>query len=495
MLIDFAFGGSDFPTKCDDVIKNVGHIEISIEFLFEKIHSFVRNTETPDTVYYVNENRPLSIREFTSFLKEKYLSKLNEISFRDCVSGFFRIYQRNNYNHKRPLDIASREKWEAVRKRLLKMFNRYWTIAQLEDQRTIAQKKSKDISGTFNSGAVKKLTKPQLLKTDAVLLELSEEINSIKEALKRNVTDIKSIINERNLELKNEKDKLVEIKSNLQIQLNRIESNLANGKIRNSKSFQTVQTFFPEIDSEKLLEVESFHKGITNILKKQLKEEQSVLIEAISSAKADIEKVDAELLKIVDSKEDAVNLLERLIELDRLQNDINQQKLYWTLNTESLAEIKALKQTINSELITSLLAIESSLNIGMKEVIELIYSKDSITPAISFSTTDYKFDHGDDRGTGKGFANMIALDITFLNETALPALIHDSLLFKNMDTPAIERLVSIYKKSSKQIFISIDEITKYSKETQSTLSTSMFIKLDKDRLAFNNKWKTKTSDS
>nr|GFD49451.1 hypothetical protein [Tanacetum cinerariifolium] len=75
------------------------------------------------------------------------------------------------------------------------MFNMYWIIAQLEQERAAAQKALKDINGTFNSGAVKKITKVQASKNDSVISKLFEETELIKNSLKRNVTDIRSIIN------------------------------------------------------------------------------------------------------------------------------------------------------------------------------------------------------------------------------------------------------------------------------------------------------------
>lgn len=489
MLIDFAFGGSDFPKKCDDVIKNVGHLDIGAEFVFDKGYSFVRSTQTPESVYYVEGEQLLTLKEFTAFLKNKYLTSNSEISFRECVSGFFRIYQRDNYNHKRPLDLTVREKWEVVRKRILRMFNMYWVISNLEQERAVAQKTLKDINGTFNSGAVKKITKVQVSKNDAVLGNLFAEIELIKESLKRNVTDIRSIINEKSLELKQEKDVLVEHKLTLKTQLSRVESNLGNAKVRNGKTFQSVLTFFPEVDSNKLFEVESFHTGITTILKEQLKEERAVLVEALAAAESDIAKVDSVLLSLVGSKEDSVYLLERLIDLDRQQSELLQQNRYWALSADAKNEIKELKAAIDLALGNSVAEIERILNAGIKYEITKIYSNDAISPVITLGEKDYKFDHGDDRGTGKGFANMIALDLAFLRLTILPALIHDSLLFKNMDTPAIEHLVENYNSFSKQIFISIDEVEKYKDSVQGVIYKSMFLKLDKDRMAFKVKWK------
>lgn len=182
-------------------------------------------------------------------------------------------------------------------------------------------------------------------------------------------------------------------------------------------------------------------------------------------------------------------MLERLIDLDRQQNALIQQNRYWTMSAEAKNEIKRLKADIDSALESSVAEIEVGLNAGIEEEITKIYSNKAISPVLTLGEKDYKFDHGDDRGTGKGFANMIALDLTFLRLTVLPIIIHDSLLFKNMDTPAIEHLVEIYSSFSKQVFISIDEVSKYQAGVRKIITEAMFLKLDKDRMAFNVKWK------
>lgn len=488
MLIDFVFGGTDFPSKCDDVIRNVGDFKIGIEFEFEKPYSFVRDTANIDQVYRVEHQDYITGKEYNAFLKSKYFPINEAISFRECVSGFFRIYQKNNYNDKRPLDIVNKESWDAIRKRTLKIFGKYGVIERLEKDKVIATKLKNDINGTFNSGAIKKVTKVQVKKNETELVGVSAEIEAIKTSLKINVTDIKSIINERNLSLKTEKDRLIDLQHELNTKLIRIDSHLSGNIVRNSKSFNSVAEFFPEIDKEKLQNVEKFHSGITKILKSQLQGEKALIIERIELSKVDLKKIDDELLKIVNSKEESVYLLERLMELDRCEHNLKLQNEFWNKSDDAKTNLNDLKGDINDALVDSVNEMELLINNGMNTFIERIYVDNPIIPKISFIKTDYIFDHGDDRGTGKGFANMICFDLTFLANTILPCLIHDSLLFKNMDVPAVEKLISIYSKSQKQIFIAIDEKYKYSKDTQDKINAAKFLELNENKVAFKIKW-------
>jgi hypothetical protein len=286
---------------------------------------------------------------------------------------------------------------------------------------------------------------------------------------------------------------LIDLQKELNTKLIRIDSNLSGNIVRNSKSFNSVVEFFPEIDKDKLQKVESFHLGITKILKDQLQGEKSLILERIELSKIDVKKIDNVLLKIVDSKEESVYLLERLMELDRYQHNLRLQNEFWTKSDDAKTGLSELKENIGNALVDSVNEIELLINNGMNSFIEKIYSDNPISPKISFLKNDYIFDHGDDRGTGKGFADMICFDLTFLENTILPCLIHDSLLFKNMDVPAVEKLISNYSQFKKQIFIAIDEKSKYSKETQNKINTAMFLELNENKVAFKIKWKKKSN--
>lgn len=87
MLIDFAFGGDDFPTKCDDVIKNIGDFDVGMVFEFDKKYSFIRNTGTSNDVYYLEEQSVLNIEEFRDFLQKKYNIDKYSLSFVNVLAG------------------------------------------------------------------------------------------------------------------------------------------------------------------------------------------------------------------------------------------------------------------------------------------------------------------------------------------------------------------------------------------------------------------------
>ena len=81
MLLDFAFGGSVFPSKCDDVIRNDVNFKVGITFEFEKPYSFIRDTSNLDQVYRVECQGYITDKEFNLFLKDKYNGFCKKMNF------------------------------------------------------------------------------------------------------------------------------------------------------------------------------------------------------------------------------------------------------------------------------------------------------------------------------------------------------------------------------------------------------------------------------
>lgn len=489
MLIDFVFSGDDFPHKCDDVINNVGDLSVYFTFEFDKSYSFIRNTKSPEVVISLDSDKVLTIDEFRNFLQEKYGLVEYELNFRECISAFFRIYQRGNYNEKNPLCNHSKETYSSIRKRILKLFKKYNVISELERLKTDLSNNKIYIKGAFNTGVVKKITKTQFNKNLNRISSLDSEIAKYKKALSSNVTDIKSILDKEVIDLKRRKDNLQKLRLSLEISASRIDANLASVNPRSSKEYNLILDFFPDVNTERLQMIDMFHSGISKIMRGKLTDEKKIIELQLAELDNDLHSIDDDLLKVVSSKEESLIVLEKIIDLDRERKDITLQNEMWEKNESINERIKEISTSINNALSETLEKIESTLNSWMSKVIKYMYTQDSIAPKIIFLENEYIFERGDDRGTGKGFANMIALDLSILYLTCLPCIIHDSLLFKNMDIPSVENLVKIYSRLSKQIFISIDEVGKYSPQIQRILQQASFIKLDRDNVAFGKKWK------
>lgn len=60
--------------------------------------------------------------------------------------------------------------------------------------------------------------------------------------------------------------------------------------------------------------------------------------------------------------------------------------------------------------------------------------------------------------------NMILYDLAILNLTKLPFIIHDSLLFKNIEDERVVNIFNEYENTKKQIFVSFDKKNSYNND-------------------------------
>jgi len=117
-----------------------------------------------------------------------------------------------------------------------------------------------------------------------------------------------------------------------------------------------------------------------------------------------------------------------------------------------------------------------------------VYGSKGKSPSLILADNSYEFTIFEDTGTGKAFSNLILFDLAVLSETILPFLIHDSVLFKNVENNAVANLINIYASFTKQSFVAIDEIDKYGK-AKNTLVKNKVIHLTSNNVLYIRNWK------
>lgn len=85
-----------------------------------------------------------------------------------------------------------------------------------------------------------------------------------------------------------------------------------------------------------------------------------------------------------------------------------------------------------------------------------------------------------DTGTGLNYKGMIVYDLAMLFSTALPALAHDSLLFKNLEKNVEDGIIKIYNSTKKQVFIAYDKQGDCRPETRNILERNCVLRLSND---------------
>lgn len=103
---------------------------------------------------------------------------------------------------------------------------------------------------------------------------------------------------------------------------------------------------------------------------------------------------------------------------------------------EALAEVK---QRILSE-------VEASVNDGMREIVSEAVGEHRKSPRLSLDAASYNFEVFEDTGTGTAHFGLVLFDMAVFRATSVPAIAHDSVLFKNISNDSVARLVGLYAK-------------------------------------------------
>jgi len=492
MLIDFSLAGDDFISLCSDTIENVGIITVEMDFIFkDEKYSFSRSTNDPKMVRFLSEKGmpEKTIDDYRNFLKEHYCFPEGGASFRGTVNPFFRIWGKDNYNPNKPLNSFPSEPYSNIKPNILKVFSFYNAVKELVKEKKSTDAKKKILKGAFDEGYIKPLTKKEKDKSQKRLLEIESEMETIKNSIENYAINAEQIVNDENLKLKSEKDVLLNSLVHIKNRLKRIEVNLDYGSTINKKHFEKLTAYFPDVDSLKLAKVDQFHSGVTKILKAELREEKNLLEDRIKSLEIEINSIDEKLLESVSMLDKPYGIVDKMLELSVEEKGLRDQIRFKDIKSTIDTKVGILSKQITEKVATSLEEIGNTLNLSMSEYIGKFYEDSPVIPSIIFSETRYDFSHNDDTGTGKAYANMIAMDMSFIEKTYLPILIHDLIVFSNIEDHAIEEIFNVYATTDKQTFIAIDKLSRFNKKTKMLVKTGEFLSLDSKRLAFKKSWK------
>ena len=154
MIIDFVFGGSDYLQKSTDVHQNVQAHVINFAFEFKgKRYYFSRSTTTSGEVHICDENyrsiRTIALMDYHTLLLRKYGFTDPSTTFRAAVGKFFRVYLRECCDEGHPLRSADKAPEKDGIIDLLKLFDKYSTVEELQKAYAEAESKEK----TFKKAA------------------------------------------------------------------------------------------------------------------------------------------------------------------------------------------------------------------------------------------------------------------------------------------------------------------------------------------------------
>lgn len=494
MILDFVFGGDDYATKNRDAADHIGEHVIQFEFRFGgQRYFFSRGTATFPTVERCDEHyqtvETWSVSRFREFLAEQYGLNGSGLSFRDTVTRFIRVYHRENHNELRPLDSYPNEKGADVIKFLLKLFGRFNALEKAAQQAENAKASLKALRSGIKYGYILSVkTKKEAKSLDEQLRKLRELRNSTGRSV-----DLQGRTAEDALRVAGFKRDLQVVrarKSRLEDKLERLRVQESVPEHRFVDDFREVERLFPGIALARLEEVESFHRKLSSILASEIAGEIVQTQSELEKTNEQLGKLEAALAAEQGLEDIPQRILKEYAEYDSQIKAIEERLKTRDDETELQSVSRQLAQRYKDKCDDALKGIESKINLKMFEIDQFIYEGEKRQPVLRLYPAKYDFSTLDDEGTGTAFKSMVVLDLAFLSTTALPVLVHDSLIFKNIGDKPLAKLIQLYKRQiPKQVFIALDKADSYDSTTCSALEELAVLHLaDNERALFGESW-------
>lgn len=493
LIVDFCFGGEDYcnPEVCN-VLSFVDHHTIQFAFKFgDRIERYSRNTLNNGVVKLCDEDyretgEEMTIAEFTEHLFRSYQIQTAEGSFRNTVGRYFRIYGRKNYSEQEPLKYGDEAVAGAI-KALEQLFGVYNLIKSYEDHYADRKKhwdirtKGIDIGEIAPVATSKKQVKANQAEIDRLTAELEELTRKQDQDISEQDTDRL----DQASKIKGQISALKRRRSRLVSQLAAVKANLEGDMSPTSDDIAELHDFFPNADIVRLQTIESFHQKMQVILTGEMADEVERLELLIAAATDEMRLLEEEQRKLGLPVHVSKKFLDKVVELERRIAVLKAQNKGFDDKKKLNEETKSAKSQLIAAREEQLSKLQAMINQEMVRLNDFIYDKKRYAPEIKFSDTktgkpDYTFGCKWNTGTGENFKNLIIFDLCILTATELPALIHDSLIFKNIADLPIDKIMALYVQSKKQIFISFDKKDAFDDFTAKTVYDTRVIELYDD---------------
>lgn len=495
MIVDFAFGGSDYINKNKDALEVLGQHNFQLTFNFNGCRMFfIRTTENPNEVIVCNDKfipiqKPIELKDYNALLQQKYECQIDELSFRGIVGRYFRVYGKDNLNEKAPIKYFGQEKSRDSIINLIKLFNKYNIISEYEKEIENLTAQKKILNNATQKNLIPNITKAVFNKNKEKIENLEKQLDNLKAEVITSSINIQSIVSDEILALRKKKIDLIMKQNFLKLKKNRILSDIENENINLTPELELFCSYFPDFNVEKIKEVDTFHLKLSNILKNELQTKSKELQSQIIRINDDVKEIDNKIITSLNIKDAPKFAIDKVVDLSAQIQQLNVENGYFSKADEISKNLKRTKDSLNQNKETILDQICSELNNKMQILNDLIYNKERRTPVLKIDDNKYEFKTYGDTGTGTAFANLITFDLALLMLTCLPAIAHDLPLLKNIENPALKEIIELYSQSKKQIFIAIDKIHSYDESTVKIVESNQVIKLSKDKTLFIKNWK------
>ncbi|WP_070886939.1 DUF2326 domain-containing protein [Pseudomonas argentinensis] len=498
MAIDFAMGGSSLLEDDAGVIKALGHHSYDIAFEFDGKPLFVsRSTAQPSTVHVQDFNErefnEVSLEEFREKLKHLYRLSELESSFRSLVGPFSRIWNKGESDPAHPLAAASKEKLSAGVSRLLDLFER---TSEVSGERAILQvlKEKKELMRkSMTAEIIPRISMTQYRTNSTLIKSNAQLISDLKDNFAGAMSAYEALFDEKLRGIQQRKNDLIAQRNSISARREKLQRDISGVSPRLTANIALVAEFFPDANLERLEQVEQFHAKIGKLVSKELKSELELLIAKESEISTSIAAFDEEIKLTLNAKGTPTDLFAKVFEIKEVTDKAREENKFFEQKVSIDDSEVASKTRLDAIYDKIFLEIEAAMNQELEGFNRVVYGPERNPSQLRIKNANsYSFTSPLDTGTGKSYAGLVGFDLALLKLTRLPFIIHDSMIYKNIEIAATEHILEILGSfTQKQVFLAFDEAKKFSKQTQQILQSKKVLQLDRDHLLYIKDWRAK----
>ena len=498
-IVDFAFGAEHYPTE--DVLKNVGHhsVEFKFEFRGEPFY-FSRSTQNPNMVVKCdreyNKVSELNLDDYRSFLARQYGLDSTGLSFREVLHCYMRIYNKEYPFQSDPIRIQGDKKSKSL-ERLLKLFGKYGEIAESLNRKNAAEEKKKAYKDAIKYSIVESISKDEKKKNEKRIDALRKELENYEIEHRIEFNDAETVANEQAYDLRTELAKLKRQRSRIKASLSLIDQNQDIASAKMKDKLADLQEFFPEVNLRKIEEVEAFHDGLKEIL-------SSSIVDAQKQLQRKLEELDVRIKKIDDDIENSTpkgnvskvlfhQYARKLQEVERLSAENKNFETFESIKSDYTRAKKDYTDIFDG----IVHPIAESINDKVESFNNFVCGKETSVPKFEIQTINrYRYLNEKDEGTGASKRGLLQFHLAVLDLCSLPVLIEDSECFADIENKIVLKLLELFNKSQKQVFIALDKVKHYSEDLTipSIIEKNIVMQLSKGNELFGKPWNVKGSD-
>lgn len=481
LIIDYVFGGNTYSDAVD-ILKNVGEHDICFKFKFANGEFyFARSIMERNTVWKCdqeyNKKEAIQLDEYCKWLSKMYDTEMYDLSFRNAVGRYIRVYGKENCNEKRPLQYFHKENDKESILVLLKLFGRYKTIEKIALRADSSKKTYETFTKAQKLNYIAKIGKREYRNNEKEIERLSQEIENLSKELDSGLLDINSASSDEAITIKNQLTQIKRLRSSIIGKLATIKENETYEFSSTTESTHELQEFFPNVNIKHIDEIENFHKKIALVFKNELHEERRNLERQIKDYNVTIEDLEARLKGLIGNPNLSKIILQKHSNLLKNIERLKQENEAFCKAEELLSIKKADEESLLKVKLEQLGIIEKNINAEMDLINKKLYIEHYNAPIIHFTESNYIFTTPNDTGTGVAYKGLVVFDLAIAHLTKLPILVHDSVLLKQISDEAVGNIIKQYISCNKQVFVALDKQDSYSKETSDLLDQYAKIKL------------------